>query len=73
MDSQSELKAISVDPKAYFFFPTCNSHITQKNSKRQPSIVKALDFTSMAKSNTMNIKKRNLLSSNSSWQKATIN
>lgn len=66
---QPDLKAISVDPKAYFFFPNGTSEITQKRNRKLASIRMGLDSSSMDRLNTMNLRKAKLPSSRNSLRK----
>lgn len=63
MDAQLDLIPISIDPRAYLFFPNGIPVFMQINSKRQPLIKVEQGFSTMAKFNMMNIKKGNLESS----------
>lgn len=63
MDAQLDLKPISIDPRAYLFFPNGIPYFIQIRNKRLPLIKVEQDFSTMAKSNMMNIKKGKLKSS----------
>jgi hypothetical protein len=72
MDAQTDLKAICVDPRAYYFFPNRTFYSIKPRSRRLASIKKELDFSSTAKSSTMIMKRKNWGSSKNTWRNISI-